>query len=166
MPFFSSSVNSLVSFFPPSLDVHYKTVATQKSKRNNSSVINIPSPRPMDPQNKSRAEDSHCGPEPGQEHHAIFTVFSCFLVADHAVELPAGLCLVDEGGTPGLSFIGACGDLPARGELKELLDAFDADLLDMDEVSDAPEPLDVVFRIEAVLVAPCRFYQSVLFVEP
>ncbi len=36
----------------------------------------------------------------------------------------------------------------------------------MDEVPQAAEPLDVVFRVVAVLVAPGGFYEAVLFVKP
>jgi hypothetical protein len=31
-------------------------------------------------------------------------------------------------------------------------------------MSAAPEPFDIVFGIEPVLVAPCRFYEAVLFI--
>ena len=104
------------------------------------------------------------GPEPGQKNHTVFAVSSGLFVADHSVQLPAGFCLVYEGRAPGLPLVGTGGNLPARRVFKEFLNALYADLLHMDEVSYAPEPLDIVFRIEAVLVAPRGLYEAVLFV--
>lgn len=103
---------------------------------------------------------------PREVHDAVLANLAGLAVAYLAVKLPARLGLVYVGGAVAPSVLGALGYLPARGVFQKFLDAVDADFLGVDEFAEAAEPLDVVLRVVAVLVAAGGFNQAVLLVKP
>ncbi len=79
---------------------------------------------------------------------------------------PAGLALVGERGADKPPVVGTILDLPARGVVEKLFDAFDADLLGVNQFPDTAKPLYIVFGVQPVSALPRRENQAVLLVKP
>jgi hypothetical protein len=80
--------------------------------------------------------------------------------------LPAGFALICECRADNPPFVRTIFDFPARCIIEELFDTFNADLLRMDQFADAPQPLDIVFRVKPVPPLSCRQDQPMLLVKP
>lgn len=102
----------------------------------------------------------------GEVNDAVVADLAVIAVTYLAVDLPAGLGIVDIGRAFLPPDLGAVGEFPAGGVFKEFLDALDADLLIVDKLADAAYPFDIVLGIVAVLVAAGRGHKAVLFIEP
>lgn len=80
--------------------------------------------------------------------------------------LPAGFALVGKGGADRAPVVGAILDLPAGRVIEQFFDAFNADLLMMDQLPDTAQPLDVVLGVQPVPAFAGGEDQPVLLIEP
>lgn len=66
--------------------------------------------------------------------------------------------------TPAL--LGTFCNLPAGSIVEKFLYSFYADLLIMDQVPEAPDPFDIIFRIVPVFIPSGGFNKTVLLIKP